>query len=64
GHSSIGQVAALATMAEVRQLMPFHHDPGHGDAQLDAMLATVAERAPSVRVTPGREGARVEVAPD
>jgi ribonuclease BN (tRNA processing enzyme) len=62
GHSSIGQLAALATGAEVRQVMPFHHDPGHGDAQLDEMLAEVAERAPLVQVVPGREGERLEIA--
>jgi ribonuclease BN (tRNA processing enzyme) len=62
GHSSIGQLAALATAAEVRQVMPFHHDPGHGDAQLDEMLSEVAERAPLVQVVPGREGERLEIA--
>jgi phosphoribosyl 1,2-cyclic phosphodiesterase len=61
GHSSIGQLAALASLAEVRQLMPFHHDPGHADEQLDAMTASLAERAPSVQVVPGREGTRLEV---
>jgi phosphoribosyl 1,2-cyclic phosphodiesterase len=62
GHSSLGQLAALATLAEVQQLMPFHHDPGHGDQQLDDMNAAIAERAPSVKVVPGREGAQVDVA--
>ncbi len=62
GHSSVGQVAALARLAEVRQLMPFHHDPAHGDDQLDEMVAEVGERAPSVQVTPGREGTHLEVA--
>jgi hypothetical protein len=42
--------------------MPFHHDPGHGDAQLDAMTADLGERAPSVQVVPGQEGAQLEVA--
>jgi len=62
GHTGIGQLAALATLAEVRQLMPFHHDPGHGDAQLDAMTADLGEQAPSVRVVPGQEGTQLEVA--
>jgi ribonuclease BN (tRNA processing enzyme) len=64
GHSSTGHLAALATVAEVRQVMPFHHDPGHDDAQLDQMLAAVADLAPSVTVVPGREGERLEVAPN
>jgi ribonuclease BN (tRNA processing enzyme) len=62
GHSSISQLAALAALAEVRQLMPFHHDPGHGDEQLDQMTAAIAERARSVDVVPGREGAQMEIA--
>lgn len=62
GHSSVGQLAAFATMAGVRRLMPFHHDPSHGDAQLDQMTAALAEQAPSVQVVPGREGERLEVA--
>ncbi|HEY7527494.1 MAG TPA: MBL fold metallo-hydrolase [Candidatus Limnocylindria bacterium] len=62
GHSSVGQVAAFSAMTEVRQLMPFHHDPGHDDAQLDGMMAEIGERAPSVQVLPGREGDKVEVA--
>jgi hypothetical protein len=55
-------VAAFSAMTEVRQLMPFHHDPGHDDAQLDGMMAEIGERAPSAQVLPGREGDKVEVA--
>jgi phosphoribosyl 1,2-cyclic phosphodiesterase len=62
GHTSVGQLAALATLAEVRHLMPFHHDPGHSDEQLDSMMAAIAERAPSVEVVPGREGEQLAVA--
>jgi phosphoribosyl 1,2-cyclic phosphodiesterase len=63
GHTSVSQLAALAVLAEVRQLMPFHHDPGHSDAELDAMTAEIGELAPSVAVIPGREGSRLELAP-
>jgi phosphoribosyl 1,2-cyclic phosphodiesterase len=62
GHSSLSHLAALASLAGVRQLMPFHHDPSHGDEQLDAMLAEVGERASTVEVVAGREGANFEVA--
>jgi hypothetical protein len=55
-------VAAFSAMTEVRQLMPFHHDPGHDDAQLDGMVAEIGERAPSVHVVPGQEGAQLELA--
>jgi ribonuclease BN (tRNA processing enzyme) len=62
GHTSVGQLASLASLAEVRRLMPFHHDPGHGDAKLDEMMAAIADGAPSVEVVPGREGMRVDIA--
>ena len=63
GHTAVSQLAALASLAEARQLMPFHHDPSHSDEQLDAMTAAIAERAPSVAVVAGRESSRLELAP-
>jgi phosphoribosyl 1,2-cyclic phosphodiesterase len=63
GHSSIGQLGALATMAEVRRLAPFHHDPSHDDDELDALLEEIADGAPSVQVVPGAEGVTYEVHP-
>ncbi len=62
GHTSVSQVAALATLGEVRRLMPFHHDPGHTDDEIDAMTAAIASQAPSLEVVPGREGRHVDVA--
>jgi ribonuclease BN (tRNA processing enzyme) len=61
GHSSIGQLGALATMAEVRRLAPFHHDPSHDDDELDALQEEIADGAPSVQVVPGAEGVTYEV---
>ena len=49
------------TLAEVRQVMPFHHDPGHSDEQLDAMTAEIGELAPSAVVVAGQEGTRLAV---
>jgi hypothetical protein len=41
----------------VRQLVPFHHDPGHSDADLDRLMAeAIDETKPAYRVTPGTEG--------
>lgn len=39
GHSSIDQALKMATHAEVRHLVGFHHDPGHDDDQLDRLWA-------------------------
>lgn len=64
GHTAVGQLAAYAKMAEVRRLMPFHHDPGHDDEELDGMMAAIGEQAPSVELVPGREGLQLQIAAD
>ena len=62
GHSSIADAFAFATLAKVRELVPFHHDPGHTDAQIDTHLQqAVAELKPAFRVTPGTEGLVLEL---
>lgn len=38
GHSSVGQVVELALAASVKHLFLFHHDPEHGDSDIDAKL--------------------------
>ena len=38
GHSSITQVIELAHAAQVKKLFLFHHDPEHGDKELDLKL--------------------------
>jgi hypothetical protein len=38
GHGSISSAVSLALDAEVRRLLLFHHDPGHDDAMIDAMV--------------------------
>ena len=38
GHSSVGQVAELAALAEVENLYLFHHDPDQTDDDIDAKL--------------------------
>lgn len=58
GHSSLDQALAFARLADVREFVPFHHDPAHGDDDLDRLIAEAAARAcPPFEVTPGREGA-------
>ncbi|MFN2626362.1 MAG: MBL fold metallo-hydrolase [Mycobacteriales bacterium] len=43
GHSSIDHVVQFATLADVDQLVLFHHDPGHSDDDLEQLHARAAE---------------------
>jgi phosphoribosyl 1,2-cyclic phosphodiesterase len=44
----------VAGLAEVKEVVTFHHDPEHSDEMLDAMLdEAVADVQPASRVTPG-----------
>ncbi|HET9403346.1 MAG TPA: MBL fold metallo-hydrolase [Burkholderiales bacterium] len=62
GHSSITQALDFGTLAEVKHLVPFHHDPDHTDADLDRLIAQAMEQAkPAYRVTPGIEGTVFEL---
>jgi phosphoribosyl 1,2-cyclic phosphodiesterase len=62
GHSSLKQTLDFATLAEAKHLVPFHHDPGHTDADLDCLMREAIEYAkPAYRVTPGLEGATFEL---
>jgi len=61
GHSTFEEAVTLAADAGVRRLVLFHHEPEHGDADVDGMLAA-ARRAAKARGTPvevlaGQEGA-------
>ncbi len=38
GHSAVGHVVAFARKAEVQRLVLFHHDPGHTDAAMEALV--------------------------
>lgn len=62
GHSSLKQSLDFATLSGVKHLVPFHHDPGHTDVDIDRLMAeAIAERKPSFRVTPGLEGATFQI---
>jgi phosphoribosyl 1,2-cyclic phosphodiesterase len=43
GHSSIEHVVAFAQLAEVEQLVLFHHDPAHTDDDLEKILGRATE---------------------
>jgi phosphoribosyl 1,2-cyclic phosphodiesterase len=58
GHSSLKQTLDFAALSEVKHLVPFHHDPGHTDVDIDRLMEeAIAEAKPAFRVTPGLEGA-------
>lgn len=62
GHSSLGRALTLAMLCGVKQLVSFHHDPGHSDTVLDAMLAQArGPVAPPFAVLAGVEGAVFEL---
>jgi ribonuclease BN (tRNA processing enzyme) len=58
GHSSLRHAIDFASLAGVKQLVAFHHDPSHHDDDLDELLAyTIAHLQPAFPVTAGTEGA-------
>lgn len=62
GHSSLEQTLAFGSFVEAKCLIPFHHDPGHTDEDLDRMMAKAVEMVtPGYRIRPGLEGTMIEV---
>ena len=58
GHSAIEQSLAFAQLAEVRSLVPFHHDPEHSDSFLDKVFDEAIQKAkPQFKIHTGLEGA-------
>lgn len=57
GHSSLNQTMNFGTLAGVKQLVPFHHDPDHTDSDLDRlMIEAIDMTKPAYQVTAGLEG--------
>lgn len=57
GHSCLVHALRFARLTDVKQFVPFHHDPAHTDDMLDKMIAdTLAQERPSFEVRPGKEG--------
>jgi phosphoribosyl 1,2-cyclic phosphodiesterase len=64
GHSALAHALDFARIASVRQLVTFHHDPGHDDATLDRLLEEAVGGADwPFEVVPGMEGLSWEVGP-
>ena len=58
GHSAFEHALAFATLAAVKRLVLFHHDPGHSDADIDRLVRdAIAAARPAYPVTIGAEGA-------
>jgi len=58
GHSALEHTFVFAALARVGHLVTFHHDPAHGDDELDRLTADAVRAAhPSFRVTAGAEDA-------
>jgi len=62
GHSAVDHAGAFATLARVRHLVTFHHDPAHDDADIDRLTAeAMASLSGPLLVTAGAEGAVFEL---
>lgn len=61
GHSTFEDTVSLAELAEVRALVPCHHDPSHSDDDLDAALDRARAASRRVALIPGAEGTVVDV---
>lgn len=65
GHSSVGQVTRLAHQAGVKHYYLFHHDPDHGDTEVERKLevssALLAEWGSSTRCHIAAERMRIRI---
>jgi phosphoribosyl 1,2-cyclic phosphodiesterase len=65
GHPRATTVVDLALQSEVKQVALFHHDPMHGDVDVDRKIALCKERAartnPQLQVFGAREGLSLRI---
>ena len=63
GHSSIEHVITFATLTKARRLVLFHHDPLHGDRQMEALLARARQLwdGPAEALEPAYEGMVIDL---
>lgn len=61
GHSSFADAMAFAAAAGVQRLVPFHHDPSHGDDLLDRLFAEATASRQPFELLRGEEGASIEL---
>lgn len=61
GHTAHSHLLAFAAATDVERLVTFHHDPGHNDADLDAIHQDLIARADGFEVVPGKSGLVLEL---
>src|SRR5262249_6624625 len=63
GHGSVSSAVSLALDSEVRTLLLFHHDPGHDDTMVDAMVddarRLIRESGKQLEIDGAREGEEI-----
>jgi phosphoribosyl 1,2-cyclic phosphodiesterase len=63
GHGSVSSAVSLALDAKVRRLLLFHHNPGHDDAKVDAMVddarRLIRDSGKELEVDGAREGEEI-----
>ncbi len=64
GHSTVEYAVDIATVAHVKRLVLFHHDPGRDDAGVDALVRAGRSRAGTLDVTAAAEGDELVVHED
>jgi phosphoribosyl 1,2-cyclic phosphodiesterase len=65
GHSSVNHALQFATLARVKHLVLFHHDPAHSDAVIDRILARAIQLGkPGFSLTAAEEGAVFKIGAD
>ena len=58
GHSSVGDTLAFALRSQAERLLLFHHDPSHGDTQLESLEEEATEESARRRLDGSVELAR------
>lgn len=62
GHSSVRQAIQFAKLCNVKELVPFHHDPAHSDDIIDQLIVSaISDQQPKYKVSPGKEGSVFEL---
>jgi phosphoribosyl 1,2-cyclic phosphodiesterase len=61
GHSTWQEAVKVAQAARVRQLILFHHDPGHDDSMLDVIWDRAKQQFPATAIA--KEGMEISLIP-